>query len=167
MRSEMRNEKNCLLYYADHARNTLYVDSDSMKRAGQIDSPEFAEFQRIRKEVHDYKIEVKDFPKTKKRTYGGLTMRAMQAFIILHEGKEKAEAKLRELNAQKAVGMVKGSGYGRAKSWFLEHYGKAYNGSDLSKNESKREKFINELLASVDSVYIDPKGALEGGVSNG
>ena len=41
--------KKCnFIYEADHVNNTIYVDVDSMKRAGQIDAPEYERFLAIK-----------------------------------------------------------------------------------------------------------------------
>ncbi len=161
----MNHNKNCkFVYEADHISKKIYVDTESMKRAGQIDAPEFAKLNEVITALPGYTLEAKDFPKTKKRTYGGLTIRVMQAFIIQQEEtKAKAEPKLRQLKAEWLRGNLKGSGYGCAKSWFLREYGEAYKKYDLPKSKNMREKFINDQLKIVDAVYIDPKAAMEGG----
>ena len=41
--------KKCnFVYEADHVNNIIYVDVDSMKRAGQIDAPEYTKFLDIK-----------------------------------------------------------------------------------------------------------------------
>lgn len=164
------NAKCVFVYEADHLDNIIYVDVDSMKRAGQITSPEFAEFMKIKNTLPGYTIKTKEFPKKNKRTYGGLTIKVMQAFIIQHENDpKKREDALRVLNKKKAEGLVKGATYGVVKSWFIDEYGEVYNGSALSKKDSKRDAHINELLASVDQKLIAPVAAIqkEGVASNG
>lgn len=164
------SSKCVFVYEADHINNIIYVDTESMKRAGQITSPEFAEFVTVKQALPGYAIKTKDFPKTNKRTYGGLTIKVMQAFIIQYEeSTEKAKESLLELNKAKSAGLLKGAAYSFAKSWFLDKYGKFYNGSAMSKKDSKRDALINELLAKVDQSLIDPATAVqkEGGVCNG
>ena len=145
------------VYEADHVKRILYVDTYSMKLAGQITSPEFAEFIKVKAVLPNYKIETKEFPKKNKRTYDGLTIKVMQAFIIQHEDTpEKAEKRLKELNDKKAEGLLKGATYGVVKSWFLDEYGKVFNSSALSKKDGKRDALIKELLTTVNSSLIDP-----------
>ena len=145
------------VYEADHLNSIIYIDVDSLKRAGQITSPEFAEFTAVKNALPGYTIQAKEFPKKAKRTYGGLSIKVMQAFIIQHEDtQEKREAALRELNKERAEGLLKGAAYSAAKSWFLKNYSKVYNSSALSTKDGKRDALINELLASVDEEIINP-----------
>jgi hypothetical protein len=164
------NTKANFVYEADHINCILYVDVDSMKRAGQITSPEFAEFMKVKNALPGYKLETKEFPKKNKRTYGGLSIKVMQAFIIQHEETiDEAKESLKELNKAKAEGLLKGAAYSAAKSWFLKKYSNVYNTSALSKKDGKRDALINELLASVDEEIINPpvKMLKEGVVCNG
>lgn len=145
------------VYEADHIARILYVDVKSMELAGQITSPEFAEFQKVTAILPDYKLELKVFPKKDKRTYDGLTIKVMQAFIIQYEATpEKIAECLKEFNQKRAEGLLKGATYGVVKSWFLGKYDKAFNNSALSKKDGKRDALIKELLATVDSSLIDP-----------
>ena len=145
------------VYEADHIARILYVDVKSMELAGQITSPEFAEFQKVTAILPDYKLELKVFPKKDKRTYDGLTIKVMQAFIIQYEATpEKIAECLKEFNKKRAEGLLKGATYGVVKSWFLGKYDKAFNNSALSKKDGKRDALIKELLATVDSSLIDP-----------
>ena len=48
------------VYSADHINSVVYVDVESMKRAGQITSPEYAEYKKIKAALPDYKFETKD-----------------------------------------------------------------------------------------------------------
>lgn len=152
----MINKKCVFIYEADHIKKVIYVDEESMKRAGQITNPEFAELMKVRETLPGYELEIKKFPKKEKRTYAGLTIAVMQAFIIQCEDTiEKAESAIRELNKEKAEGLLKGSAYGGAKSWFLENYGKAFNSSAMSKKDGKRTALINELLGKVNPALVD------------
>lgn len=158
------------VYEADHIKSIIYVDVESMKKAGQISSPEFALFMEVKNTLPGYTIETKEFPKKNKRTYSGLTIDVMQAFIIQHEDNtQKRETALKELNKAKAEGLLKGAAYSAAKKWFLINYGKAYNGSNMSKKDSKRDALVKELLAKVDDSIITPtvENQKEGGASNG
>lgn len=144
------------VYSADHVECVVYVDVESMKRAGQITSPEFAEYKKIKEALPGYKFQTKEFPKKAKQTYAGLKIAVMQAFIIQCEDTtEKAEAAIRELNKAKAKGMLKGGAYGGAKSWFLENYGKEYRKSAMSKKDGKRVALIKELLSKVNPSLVD------------
>lgn len=163
-------KKYSFIYEADHIKKIIYVDEESMKRASQISNPEFAELMKVRETLPDYELDIKKFPKKEKRTYAGLTIAVMQAFIIQCEDNiEKAESALRELNKEKAEGLLKGSAYGGAKSWFLDNYGKEYNSSAMSKKDSKRDALIAELIGKVDPSLIDPSAKIqkEGCVCNG
>ena len=142
-------KKYSFMYEADHINKIIYVDEVSMKRAGQISNPEFAELMKVRETLPGYKLETKKFPKKEKRTYAGLKIAVMQAFI------EKAESEIRKLNQAKAEGLLKGSAYGGAKKWFLKNYGKAYNSSAMSKKDGKRTALIHELLGKVNPDLVD------------
>lgn len=152
------------VYEADHIDRVLYVDVDSMKRAGQITNPEFQKLTEVMNALPGYKLETKEFPRKKKRTYDGLTIKVMQAFIIQYESTpEKMTECLKELNKKKAEGLLKGATYGVVKSWFLD---KLFTNSAMSQKDSKRDALINELLAKVDSSLIDPAAeAYEKGVA--
>ena len=159
-----------LLYEADHIERILYVDVDSMKLAGQITNPEFEEFQKVTAKLPGYELQLKKFPKKSKRTYDGLTIKVMQAFIIQYEATpDKVTECLKELNKKKAEGLLKGATYGVVKSWFLDKYGKVFTNSAMSQKDSKRDALIKELLATVDEKIINPPIAAkkEGVVSNG
>lgn len=145
------------VYEADHLNSIIYIDVDSLKRAGQITSPEFAEFTAVKNALPGYTIQAKEFPKKAKRTYGGLSIKVMQAFIIQHEKTiDEAKESLKELNKAKAEGLLKGAAYSAAKSWFLKKYSNVYNTSALSTKDSKRDALIKELLAKVDESIINP-----------
>ncbi len=149
-------KKYSFIYEADHINKIIYVDEVSMKRAGQISNPEFVELMKVRETLPGYELETKKFPKKEKRTYAGLKIAVMQAFIIQTvESIEKAESEIRKLNQAKAEGLLKGSAYGGAKKWFLKNYGKAYNSSTMSKKDGKRTSLINELLGKVNPELVD------------
>lgn len=150
------NKKCSFIYEADHINKIIYVDEESMKRAGQISNPEFAELMKVRETLPGYELETKKFPKKEKRTYAGLKIAVMQAFIIQCEDTiEKAESAIIQLNNATAEGLLKGSAYGGAKKWFLKNYGKAYNSSAMSKKDGKRTALINELLGKVNPDLVD------------
>lgn len=158
MNTNTPSSSKCMFVYeADHINNIIYIDTESLKRAGQIANPEFAEFMKIKATLPGYELKSKEFPKKSKRTYDGLTIKVMQAFIIQYEETpEKAAECLKELNKKKAEGLLKGATYGVVKSWFLDKYSKEFNRSALSKKDGKRDTLIKELLATVDSSLIDP-----------
>lgn len=158
------------VYEADHINGIVYVDTDSMKRASQIDSPEFKKFLDVKASCPGYQFELRDFPKSTKRTYGGLTFKIMQALIIHYEETpEKAEAALREMNKAKAEGLLKGASYSAAKSWFLKKYGKKYNASPYAQKDGKRDALVKELLAQYEESLINPVAEIQnaGGNVNG
>lgn len=149
-------KKYSFIYEADHINKIIHVDEESMKRAGQISNPEFAELMKVREALPGYELETKKFPKKEKRTYAGLKIAVMQAFIIQCEDTiEKAEAAIIQLNNATAEGLLKGSAYGGAKKWFLKNYGKAYNSSAMSQKDGKRTALINELLGKVNPDLVD------------
>lgn len=157
MSTNVKNRKCKFDYDADHIGKIIYVDIESMERAGQIDNPEFAELVRVRDALPGYKLETREFPKKNKNTYAGLKIAVMQAFIIQYEDTpEKVTNALKELNKKKAEGLLRGATYGVAKSWFIKNYGNVYNGSALSKKDGKRDALIKELLSKVDPALIDP-----------
>lgn len=163
MNTNTSSSSKCMFVYeADHIKNIIYIDTESLKRAGQITNPEFDEFMKIKATLPGYELKSKEFPKKNKRTYSGLTIKVMQAFIIQYEATpEKAEKRLKELNDKKAEGLLKGATYGVVKSWFLDEYGKVFNSSALSKKDGKRDALIKELLATVDSSLIDPAASAQ------
>ena len=170
MNTNEKSRKSKFIYEADHVDSIIYVDVESMKRASQIDNPEFTELTKIREALPGYKLETKEFPKKNKQTYGGLKITVMQAFIIQYEDTpEKVASVLKELNKKKAEGLLRGATYGVVKSWFIDKYGEVYNGSALSKKDGKRDALIKELLGKVDPALINPtaENSLEGDICNG
>lgn len=155
-------------YFVNLIERVVEVDKKFVEKAGQLDTEENALYDRLLEKYPSFKFEVKDLNKSNKQTYKGLRIEVMQAFIIQHEETpEKYNPQLKELNKAIAEGLVKDAKYGVAKSWFVENYGKAYNGSTLSKKEGKRETLINELLSKADPNLIAPITKAEGVVSNG
>ena len=59
----MSNKKCTFIYEADHIKKVIYIDEESMKRAGQISNPEFAELMKVRETLPGYTLEIKKFPK--------------------------------------------------------------------------------------------------------
>lgn len=148
--------KKCnFIYEADHVNNTIYVDVDSMKRAGQIDAPEYERFLAIKAKLPGYTIATKVFEKKEKCCYKGLRFDVMQAFIIYFEKDETIRnSRLKELLEKIIDGTSSGSPIGPSKSWFLEHYKKEYKDSPLSKLTAKREALVEKLLKDVPSELI-------------
>lgn len=148
--------KKCnFVYEADHVSNTIYVDVDSMKRAGQIDAPEYKRFLEIKAELSGYSIQTKVFEKKEKCTYKGLRFDVMQAFIIYHEKDEATRnTRLKELLDKIIEGASSGSSIAPAKHWFIENYKNEYKESPLSKLTSKRESLIEKFLKDVPSELI-------------
>ena len=143
----MKNEKKCtFVYEADHIESIIYVDVESMKRAGQIDSPEFAELTKIRKALPGYTLETKEFPKKNKQTYEGLRIPVMQAFIIQYEATpEKAASALSVVNKKKAEGLTE---------------------AEAAEQAALRQQYIHEwrenMRATLDGVVIQrPDGTQE------
>ena len=143
-------------YFVDQLEGVVYVDPAFLKAAGQIDTAECTLFETLRKKYPEFRFEKKELNKSSKQTYGGLSIRVMQAFIIQYEDTpEKVNEALKALNKKKAEGLLKGATYGVVKSWFLDKYGKVYNNSELAQKDSKRDALIKELLAKVDKKAID------------
>jgi hypothetical protein len=148
--------KKCnFVYEADHVNNIIYVDVDSMKRAGQIDAPEYERFLVIKAELPGYVIKTKEFEKKEKCTYKGLRFDVMQAFIIYHEKDVTTrDARLKELLEKIIEGTDSGSAIAPAKHWFIEKYKKEYKESPLSKLTNKRESLVEKLLEGIPSELI-------------
>ena len=143
------------VYEADHVNNTIYVDVDSMKRAGRIDAPEYKRFLEIKAELPGYAIKTKEFEKKEKCTYKGLRFDVMQAFIVYYEKDETTRnSRLKELLEIIIEGTSSGSPIGPAKHWFIEHYKKEYKESPLSKLTNKRESLVEKLLENIPSELI-------------
>ena len=155
-------------YFVARLENVVYVDPAFVKKAGILDTDECELYDRLLEKYPSFKFEVKDLNKSNKQTYKGLRIEVMQAFIIQHEETpEKYNPKLAELNKAMAEGLMMDAKYSFAKSWFIKNYGDAFNGSNLSKKEGKREALINELLSKADKNLIAPIKKAEGVVSNG
>lgn len=136
------------LYSVARLEKVVYVDPKFVEKAGQLDTEESELFDRLLEKYPTFKFEEKKLNESNKQTYKGLRIEVMQAFIIQHEGTpEKYNVKLKELDKEMNEGLVKGAKYSAAKSWFLKNYGKVFNGSALSKKESKQEELIKSLLA--------------------
>ena len=135
-------------YFVARMERVVYVDPMFVEKAGQLDTEESELYDRLLEKYPDFKFEVKKLNESNKQTYKGLRIEVMQAFIIQYEETpEKYNAKLKELNKAMAEGLVKGAKYSAAKSWFIKHYGKEFNGSALSKKEGKQEELIKKLFA--------------------
>ena len=142
-------------YEVARLERVVYVDPEFVKKAGQLDTDESKLFDRLLEKYPTFMFEEKKLNESNKQTYKGLRIEVMQAFIIQYEETpQKRETALRELNKKKAEGLLLGATYGVVKSWFLENYGKVYNGSAMSKKDGKRDVLIKELLATVDPALI-------------
>ena len=149
-------------YFVARLERVVYVDPMFVKMAGQLDTYESKLYDRLLEKYPTFTFEVKELNKSNKQTYKGLRIEVMQAFIIQHEETpDKYNPQLKELNKAMAEGLVKGAKYSAAKSWFLKHYGKVFNGSALSKKEGKQDELIKNLIALAKKNENAPTAATE------
>ena len=149
-------------YFVARLERVVYVDPMFVKMAGQLDTDESKLYDRLLEKYPTFTFEVKELNKSNKQTYKGLRIEVMQAFIIQHEETpDKYNPQLKELNKAMAEGLVKGAKYSAAKSWFLKHYGKVFNGSALSKKEGKQDELIKNLIALAKKNENAPTAATE------
>ena len=132
----------------NHLDNTIEGTKTALKKAGVLDTPEFKELCELMNRFPKYKVSVKSPKKNEeKKTYNGLTIKAMENYII--ETQPDREAALKKFEAVKRVAKAKGAAYPLTKKWFLDAYPdyKANSVSDDEANAAEDLEAARELEA--------------------
>lgn len=113
----------------------IYVDPEFVKKAGQLDSPEFSEYMRLKRELPGFPFEEKNLNVSSRFTYSKLSYDAMKDFINFYESDERKPAALAEFNRVRAESAFKKAPYSFVKSWFVRNYKEAYRKSSFAEKE--------------------------------
>jgi len=96
------------------------------KKAGKINSAEFAELNALREAFPGFEVVVKTAATTKRKSeYKGLTYEFMEKYIVSHdkEGVIMSEFLLLRAKSEEAEVMgIDSMGYMEIKTWFLKTY---------------------------------------------
>ena len=118
-------------YEINHIDETIILTKKFRKAASTLNTPEYKELMKIRRQHPTYKLEEREIKKcATKKTYSALTIDEMKKFIkYIHEAdKETMDARLKELDAlEKFYDEFHASAkYGAIKKWFLGNYKEDY-----------------------------------------
>ena len=113
----------------------IYVDPEFVMKAGQLDSPEFSEYMRLKRELPGFPFEEKNLNVSSKFTYSKLSYDVMKDFIDFYESEERKPAALAEFNRVRAESAFKKAPYSFVKSWFVRNYKEAYRKSSFAEKE--------------------------------
>ena len=116
---------------------TITVSKSFYKRASAYGTTEYNKLRSAMIENPEYKIVFKTI---EKKTYGGLTFKAMEAYIKTQKDSEKT---LKEFAAVRVVAKAKGSEYPLTKKWFLKTF-PAFKADDVSKSETETLMNVSE-----------------------
>ena len=110
-------------YKIDYTENTIIVTKNFLKRAGVIGSEEYTELVKVRKDFPDFEIVQREINKKEgKKTYGKLTYKVMEQFIMNAEEKNEVASVLAEFKRVQQLSKVKSGPYAYVKTWFLKRY---------------------------------------------
>ena len=98
----------------NHANQTIEMSRAYAKAAGILDSAEYKELNRVRKEFPEYEIVVRA-TKSKRTSFKGMDLEFMTDYISAHENAEENLAKFNKLVDKKLC-------YGELKQWFVSNY---------------------------------------------
>lgn len=122
--------------------NTIEITKAFYNKACQFGTPEFEELNRAIQQFPEYKITYRN---AKKKTYNGLTIQKMAAYIETLEDKDlvaKFEAVQKVAEARKAL-------YPLTKQWFLKTF------------ENITMKEIEDAIKAKDQMDLDAEVAAE------
>ncbi len=115
----------------------IIVSKAFYNKASKYGTTEYNELRSAMIENPEYKIV---FKTVEKKTYGGLTFKAMEAYIKTQKDSEKT---LKEFAAVRVVAKAKGSEYPLTKKWFLNTF-PAFKADDVSKSETETLMNVSE-----------------------
>jgi len=144
-------------YNFDIVSNTLTASAAFLKKASQLNTPEYATVKQLRADNPGMAI-----VKAEKRSYENrpvnITFKKMEEFIGLCADSEE---RLKEFAKVKALSKIQASPYKYVKTWFLDNYA---NYSDQPEFDAQgfvivktREELEAELLATKEESVAEAK----------
>ena len=117
------------LYAIDHINAAITVSKTFLKEAGVIGSDSYHEMLRLRQELPEYKMEIRE-PRKPHRTKIGskLTYEKMRNHIEAKEGKESPM--LAELEKVMKLAKCQDNPFHYTKTWFLARYKDDFTAQD-------------------------------------
>ena len=106
----------------NYTEMTITVTKSFLKEAGTVGSTAYNDLARVRKDLPDFRVIPREITKKQgKKTYGKLTYKAMEDFIVVQETKN-APAVLADFQRVKELAKVHPGQYAFVKTWFLNRY---------------------------------------------
>lgn len=135
----------------DHIEKTITFSKAFYKKAS---NPKTAEYRLLRTAINENPTYKVDFKTADKKTYKGLNIAKMKAYI---ETQPNSEENLKSLDRVIEVAETKGSKYPLIKKWFLEKFPN-YKLSEVtseemkkdSENETEKAQNINDNITSIN-----------------
>lgn len=122
----------------DMLNETIIASAANIKKAGDPATEQYKELCALKKAQPTFKVEVKAITKNKKKnTYSGLTMKAMETFVLNQRNNAK---ELEEFNTLK-----ENASYPTVKSWFLSNYKDIY-----TKKETKKAMTNDRIIRLIN-----------------
>lgn len=119
----------------DMLNETIIASAANIKKAGDPATEQYKELCAMKKAQPTFKVEVKAITKNKKKnTWSGLTIEAMETFVLSQKNNAK---ELEEFNTLK-----KNASYPTVKSWFLSNYKDIYKKAENKKAMTKNKIYL-------------------------
>lgn len=120
-------------YTIDHLNATVTVTKSFLKEAGIIGSPAYNEMLRLRREMSEYEISIRESKKPQStKAYGKLTYKKMEEYIAAKEGEESPI--LKEFEKVQALAKAQRNPFLYVKEWFLNRYADDFAANETENN---------------------------------
>lgn len=131
--------------------NTIEGYKSAIERANKGIEPEFSELMEMMAKCPTFTVVAKkrDEKKTKE-TYRGLTIKKMEAYILIYCGEDE----LKKFNNVCEVGKALGKKYIEAKRWFLKNHKSLLDRAEM-------DKLSDDVIAEKYQGYVSTKKEME------
>lgn len=141
----------------DRANKTISASKDFLMKAGKFGTPEFAQAMELRAKYPGYTIVPHTIARNaSKTTYGNLTYKVMEDFILNHETDEavrKAVWEEYQIVRKVALTYQKGA-YTSVKKWFLDKYKAVFDAEKEAKKAAAEEARMQKLMLTEDKLAL-------------
>lgn len=130
-------------YEINYNEKAIIVSKAFLKEAGIYNSEAYNILKGLRADLPNFEIKQREIRKnSNKKTYGKLTYKRMEEYIIFVEGKETET--LKEFKTVKTMATFKASPYAYTKKWFLDRYKEFDKEAEQTAQTAKAELAVVE-----------------------